>query len=137
MATGNPSLRNLDHNRECRQRNCQKPGSMWIAETKCHPGRDKDQKMLKIVWGAGCWPDRRGAEGQSDDGPGEQKCRSLKNPLHMTDTVVRSEKTRARPNSKEARRCYWGFLVEGTVIAGAEGAGGVAVGDGAAAVLPL
>ena len=51
MATGNPSLRHLDRSRECRQRNCQKPESMWIAETKCHPGREKDQEMLKIVWG--------------------------------------------------------------------------------------
>src|SRR5262245_49953935 len=139
MATGNPSLRNLDHGRECQQRNCQKPESMRIAETKCHPGRKKDQKMLEIVWGAGCWPDGRGAEGQGDNGPGEQKCRNLKTPLHMTATAVRSEKTRAdeRGDAGATLRYYWGFLGEGTVIAGAEGAGGVAVGDGAAAVLPV
>jgi hypothetical protein len=83
MATGNPSLRNLDRNRECRQRKCQlKPESMWIAEAKCHPGREKDQKMLKIVWRAGCWPDGRGAEGQGDDAAGEQQGPSLKNLLH-------------------------------------------------------
>jgi hypothetical protein len=55
--------------------------SMWIAEAKCHPGREKDQKMLKIVWRAGCWPDGRGAEG-SDDAAGEQQGPSLKNLLH-------------------------------------------------------
>src|SRR5262245_27978863 len=106
MATGNPSLRNLDHGRECQQRNCQKPESMRIAETECHPGRKKDQKMLEIVGGAGCWPDGRGAKGQGDNGPGEQKCDSPKKPWHATTIVVRSEKTRAdEGGSTRAPRC--------------------------------
>ena len=132
-------MRNLDRGRECQQRNCQKPESMRIAKTKCRTGREKDQNMLKIVWGAGCWPYGRGAEGQGDDGPGEQKSRGLKNLLHTTTTVVRSEETRGRRrrDAGATLRYYWGFLGEGTVIAGAEGAGGVAVGDGAAAVLPV
>jgi hypothetical protein len=36
---------------------------MGIAETKCHPCRQKDQKMLKIMCGAGYWPDGWGAQG--------------------------------------------------------------------------
>src|SRR5262245_26796058 len=104
MATGNPSLRNLDRGRESQQRNCQKLESMRIAETKCHPGREKDQKMLKIVWGAGCCPYGHGAEGQSDDGPDEQKCDSLKNPLHTTTTVVPSEKPARTEEPRRGRR---------------------------------
>jgi hypothetical protein len=63
MTTGNPILRNLDRTRECRQRNYQKPDSTRIAQPKCHPGRQKDQKMLKIMGGAGYWPDGWGAQG--------------------------------------------------------------------------
>jgi len=71
MTAGSPILRNLDRSREGRQRNHQKPGSTWIAESKCHPGRQKDQEMLKIMRGAGCWPYGRKAERQDDDGPGQ------------------------------------------------------------------
>ncbi len=53
-------MRNLDRGRECRERNCQKPKSIGIAETKCHAGHYKDQKMLKIMLCAGRWPDRCG-----------------------------------------------------------------------------
>ena len=95
MATGSQILRNLYRSRERWQRNCQKPKSMWIAETKCHPGRQKDQKVLKTMWSAGCWPDGWGTQGQDDDGPGEQPGRSLKNPLHAMDTVVQSEQPSA------------------------------------------
>src|SRR5215475_5865505 len=105
MAPGNRSLRNLNRSCECRHHNCQEPESMRIAETKCHPGREKDQKMLKIVWGDGCGPDGRGAKGQGDDGAGEQKRRSLRNPLHMTATVVRFE--------KNARDLYSGEALSG------------------------
>jgi hypothetical protein len=63
MTTGNPILRNLDRSREYWQRNCQKPGSTWIAQPKCHPGRQKDQKMLKTMCGACYWPDGWGAQG--------------------------------------------------------------------------
>ena len=78
MTTGNPILRNLDRSRECWQRNCQKPDSTWIAQPKCHPGRQEDQEMLKIMCGAGCGPDGWGAKGQNDDGGGEQPGHSLK-----------------------------------------------------------
>jgi hypothetical protein len=54
MTTGNPILRNLDRSRESWQRNCQQPDSTWIAQPKCHLDRQKDQKMLKIMCGAGC-----------------------------------------------------------------------------------
>jgi len=50
-------LRNLDRSRECWLRNyCRKPKSIGIAETKCHPGRQKDYKMLEIMLCAGRWP---------------------------------------------------------------------------------
>jgi hypothetical protein len=83
MAAGNPILRKLDCSRESWQRNCQQPGSTWMAKTKRHPSRQKDKKMFKTVCGPGCWPDGWRAERQDDNGRGEQPGRSLKDLLHM------------------------------------------------------
>ena len=63
MTTGNPILRNLDRSREYWQRNCQKPAPTRIAQPKSYPGRQKDQKMLKIMCGASYWPNGWGAQG--------------------------------------------------------------------------
>src|SRR5215831_10962987 len=83
MATRSPNLRHLDRSCECWLRNyCRKPKSIGIAETKCHPGRQKDQKMLKIMWCAGRWHDGCGTQGSNDDDAGEQPGHSLKNRLH-------------------------------------------------------
>ena len=62
MATGNPNLRYLDRSRECQQRDGHKPVSMWIAESKCHAGRQKYQKMLETMSGAGIALKRRTAQ---------------------------------------------------------------------------
>jgi hypothetical protein len=80
---GGPNLRNLDRSRECQQRDGQKPESAGIAETKCHAGRQKDQKMLEIMSGAGYQPGRRRTKRQDDNGQGEQPGRNLKQSLHF------------------------------------------------------
>ncbi len=83
MATGNPNLRKFDHGRKYRQRHGQKPESTWIAETKCHSGRQKDQKMLEIMAGAGYRPGRWGTKRQHDDSQGKQPGCNLKQALHF------------------------------------------------------
>ena len=81
MATGNHHLRDLDGSRECQQRDGQKQKSARVAKTKSRTYRDKDEKMFKIMSGAGDRPGRGRTERQHHDGQDEQPGDNLKKSL--------------------------------------------------------
>src|SRR5258708_9583402 len=68
--------------------------------------------MLKIMRGAGCWPDGRRAERQDDDGPGEQPSHSLENFLLPAAQHCRSPSGGWKPS-----RHKWAALQRALVLA--------------------